>query len=285
MDYQSHSPEVPLTEGHLFERIVSDAKIIRKLVQAVTHREIKDLVLQRGRLQNGDGLLMDVHFVHYHITLADCDEVKNIVIVPLSLSGRVLREDARRIARLIHSRMEFLDYGVREEFTDIKDTILIMVCDFDPFLKGLAFYKECNVLSGPEQVTLEGRTTFYLNTHYNIENADKSVIDFLYYLHHRNCSLMECSEFMEDLNELMRDFRIIGGPLSLEAGWYKRGRKDTEERLIHNLMVNGSHTEYQVRELLGLQEGSAYQCCDCSDDTVTPPKEVLYIPNNYKFRD
>lgn len=285
MDYQSHSLDMSLMDGPVFERIVSDAKITRKLVQAVTQREVKDLMLQRSHLRNGDEPLVGVHFVHYHITLADCNEVKNIVIVPLGLSGSVLREDTRRIARLIHLRMEFLDYGIREEFTDIKDTILIMVCDFDPFLKGLACYKECNVLSGPGQVTLEGRTTFYLNTHYNIENADKDVIDFLYYLRHQNCSLMERSEFMDGLNELVRNLHITRRPTSFEAEWYNRGRKDMEDRLIRALMAKGSRTEHQVRELLGMQEGSEYQCCACSDNTVTPPRELLYIPNNYKFRD
>jgi predicted transposase/invertase (TIGR01784 family) len=143
----------------------------------------------------------------------------------------VRKDDLPRRARYYHSQidMELLVSGA--EYTELPNSYVIFICDFDPFEKGkyrYTFQNKCNELQ--EFSVDDGIHTIFLNTKgKNAEEVPKELVKFLKFV---GADLQESTEDYED--EFVKE-------LQKSVAHVKTSREMEERFMLLELMLKDEH--------------------------------------------
>ena len=189
--------ELNLTDDFLFGEVMSEPEICKGVLECIlnTHIERVELVQTEKSFKakyDRRGIRLDVYASDNNNVLYNV-EMQNI--------------DYHDIPRRMRYSQGQLDVSMLEEgiddYNELNDTIIIFICDFDPFGKERYIYSFKNIEIDDNSLTLDdGTAKIFISTRGKGE-VRKELKDFLEYA---KCSTTEEAEksgdsFLKDLNE------------------------------------------------------------------------------------
>ena len=181
----------------------------------------------------------------------------------------VRKDDLPRRARYYHSQidMELLVSGA--EYTELPNSYVIFICDFDPFGKGkyrYTFQNKCNEL---HEFSLDDgiHTIFFSTKGKNEEEVSKELVKFLKFV---GADLQESTEDYED--EFVKE-------LQKSVAHVKTSREMEERFMLLELMLKDEHKAGKIEGLKegreeGLKEGRIEDLLELLEERSVVPENL-----------
>ena len=195
--------ELNLTNDFLFKEVMNDAEICKGVLECVLGREIGRVeVLETEKslnpIYNRRGIRLDVYAKDSNNVMYNV-EMQNIN-----------HHDIPKRMRYTQSQLDtaLLEEGIAN-YNELNDSIIIFICDFDPFGKGKYVYNFVNMEKDDNTLTLDdGTAKIFISTQGKNE-VRKDLKDFLSYI---KCSTSEeaeksASRFIKNLNVRVTDIK------------------------------------------------------------------------------
>ena len=186
--------ELNLLDDFLFQEIISRGKegerFCQILLSTILGKKVKNvhIIGQRrlqGRSPSVHGICMDAYIEANELD-EDSDVIENIDIktniYDIEPNTYQTKNEAKR-SRYYHSMIDTKILKSGTDYNNLKNVMLIMIMPYDPFGKNHMVYTIKSQCFEDDSVCFEdGRTTLFLYTKGNPDNAGKSLQDMLRYL-------------------------------------------------------------------------------------------------------
>lgn len=197
--------ELTLANSFMFGEVMRDETVCRLFLEALLQQPIARIEYIGKEQDISDSYAN--HGIRLDVYLADENGTR------YDIEMQQTNQDAleRRI-RYYQSGIDrtALEKGI--DYTELPESYVIFICDFDYYGKGLARYERVSVIKGREDISFEdGSHAIILNSKYQDKNVGADVIEFLDYIRARDDAFQARSELvtktMERVNVVRNDER------------------------------------------------------------------------------
>lgn len=160
--------ELKFTDDYMFCKIMKDEGICKAVVETILNIKIKQIeyIVDQEELR----VSPEAKYVKLDIRLEDEDKIINVELQNMNHQGLAKR------ARYYQSVSDVEATQKGTFYKDLKDSYVIFICNFDPFVKGLPYYEFENIcLAYNPAIRLEDGTK---KVFLNVTAKDLSKLDF-----------------------------------------------------------------------------------------------------------
>ncbi|MBQ5849030.1 MAG: Rpn family recombination-promoting nuclease/putative transposase [Treponema sp.] len=240
--------ELKFTDDYMFCKIMKDEGICKAVVETILNIKIKQIeyIVDQEELR----VSPESKYVKLDIRLEDEDKIINVELQNMNHQGLAKR------ARYYQSVSDVEATQKGTFYKDLKDSYVIFICNFDPFVKGLPYYEFENIcLAYNPAIRLEDGTK---KVFLNVTAKDLSKLDFnLQSLYHyirdekvesnltntiaqklslTKAEIEERKEYMTYTLKLM-DYKELGYKEGIEKG-IQKGIETTSKDIALKLLQN-----------------------------------------------
>ena len=240
--------ELKFTDDYMFCKIMKDEGICKAVVETILNIKIKQIeyIVDQEELR----VSPEAKYVKLDIRLEDEDKIINVELQNMNHQGLAKR------ARYYQSVSDVEATQKGTFYKDLKDSYVIFICNFDPFVKGLPYYEFENIcLAYNPAIRLEDGTK---KVFLNVTATDLSKLDFnLQSLYHyirdekvesnltntiaqklslTKAEIEERKEYMTYTLKLM-DYKELGYKEGIEKG-IQKGIETTSKDIALKLLQN-----------------------------------------------
>lgn len=240
--------ELKFTDDYMFCKIMKDEGICKAVVETILNIKIKQIeyIVDQEELR----VSPEAKYVKLDIRLEDEDKIINVELQNMNHQGLAKR------ARYYQSVSDVEATQKGTFYKDLKDSYVIFICNFDPFVKGLPYYEFENIcLAYNPAIRLEDGTK---KVFLNVTAKDLSKLDFnLQSLYHyirdekvesnltntiaqklslTKAEIEERKEYMTYTLKLM-DYKELGYKEGIEKG-IQKGIETTSKDIALKLLQN-----------------------------------------------
>lgn len=164
--------ELKLKHNWMFTRIFSEEIVLRPFLEALLEEEI-------GRIERIDTEYTfdnnyNKHGVRVDVYAVDSDEcIYNVEMQTTEEKGLLQR------VRYYQSQIDGELLQRKDKYSSLPKSVIIFVCDFDPFGYGVAKYVKRTYIDPPMAEYDDGSRVFFLNAKYTNGNAKEDIQCFL----------------------------------------------------------------------------------------------------------
>ena len=167
--------QVKITDDLMFCTVFQNEEDCRKLLERILHIHITEIeVVQEQKNMKGPiqskGSRLDIYVRDDQMNSYD------IEMQLVSSDELILR------SRYYHSEMDMYQIKQGQDYTDLKQSIVIFICDFDPFKDGKSIYTfEATCRENKEIVLADKRKTIFANLRGDREGIEQDTVNLLDY--------------------------------------------------------------------------------------------------------
>ena len=153
-----------------------------------TQKEMKDSYLHHG-------IRIDV-YLH--------DEARTVYAIEMQ---NALKKDLEKRVRYYQGTMDRTELLKGGFYSDLSESFIILVCDFDYFGTGLAVNERVSYLKGTDQAYEDGSHVIFLNSRYKTGNAGLAITEYLDYIRTNDESREYTTELLHKTVEKVQEVR------------------------------------------------------------------------------
>ena len=167
--------QVKITDDLMFCTVFQNEEDCRKLLERILHIHITEIeVVQEQKNMKGPiqskGSRLDIYVR---------DDQMNSYDIEMQL---VNSEELILRSRYYHSEMDMYQIKQGQDYTDLKQSIVIFICDFDPFKDGKSIYTfEATCRENKDIVLADKRKTIFANLRGDREGIEQDTVNLLDY--------------------------------------------------------------------------------------------------------
>ena len=167
--------QVKITDDLMFCTVFQNEEDCRKLLERILHIHITEIeVVQEQKNMKGPiqskGSRLDIYVRDDQMNSYD------IEMQLVSSDELILR------SRYYHSEMDMYQIKQGQDYTDLKQSIVIFICDFDPFKDGKSIYTfEATCRENKDIVLTDKRKTIFANLRGDREGIEQDTVNLLDY--------------------------------------------------------------------------------------------------------
>lgn len=200
--------ELPITDNFMFAQVMRQEEICKLFLEALLQKKISRIEYSDKEKDISDEYA--AHGVRLDVYLEDeNNSVYNIEMQATNPQtfGAKYRYDLEQRIRYYQSNLDrhTLDKGVA--YSELGDSYVIFVCDFDYFSKGLAVYEKYSGIKNTEVAYEDGSHVFVLNAVYTYGNAAQPILEFLDFVHSNDMAQSFESELMQKVCPAIKKVR------------------------------------------------------------------------------
>ncbi|MDD6656984.1 MAG: Rpn family recombination-promoting nuclease/putative transposase [Lachnospiraceae bacterium] len=262
---QQDFENIQITDDFMFGTVFSDKDDCKEFLQRILQIRILEIriVTPQQSIRNrkdGKGIRLDVYVR---------DDQGNSYDIEMQLLD-TKELDLR--SRYYHSEMDTYQIRKGKKYKNLKESIVIFVCGFDPFDENRSIYTFETICRENTDIRLKDkRKTYFVYIGGNRDGVAADTIKLLDYfktgeptdeftvnLQNRVEQIRCDDEWRENhmtlemkMDEMFDKGVELGEQCGMERG-LERGTAETEQKLINNLMVNMNITKEEAKERLGI---------------------------------
>ena len=193
--------QLPLSDDFMFGEVMRQPEVCRLFLECLLEKEIAriEYINKQEDMSDdvsGHGIRLDVYLNDAAGTHYDIEMQKT--------SSRGLE---RRI-RYYQGGIDRRCLGKGLDYTDLPESYVIFVCDFDYYHAGLARYERVSCIDGRENIIYDdGSHAIILNSRYQEGNAPAPILEFLDYVRTNNDQLQLSSELVQRTKQAVHTVR------------------------------------------------------------------------------
>ena len=167
--------QVKITDDLMFCTVFQNEEDCKKLLERILHIHIIEIeVVQEQKNMKGPiqskGSRLDIYVRDDQMNSYD------IEMQLVNSAELILR------SRYYHSEMDMYQIKQGQDYTDLKQSIVIFICDFDPFKDGKSIYTfEATCRENKDIVLADKRKTIFANLRGDREGIEQEVVNLLDY--------------------------------------------------------------------------------------------------------
>ena len=167
--------QVKITDDLMFCTVFQNEEDCRKLLERILHIHITEIeVVQEQKNMKGPiqskGSRLDIYVRDDQMNSYD------IEMQLVSSDELILR------SRYYHSEMDMYQIKQGQDYSDLKQSIVIFICDFDPFKDGKSIYTfEATCRENKDIVLADKRKTIFANLRGDREGIEQDTVNLLDY--------------------------------------------------------------------------------------------------------
>ena len=167
--------QVKITDDLMFCTVFQNEEDCRKLLDRILHIDITEIeVVQEQKNMKGSiqskGSRLDIYVRDDQMNSYD------IEMQLVNSAELILR------SRYYHSEMDMYQIKQGQDYTDLKQSIVIFICDFDPFKDGKSIYTfEATCRENKHIVLADKRKTIFANLRGDREGIEQDTVNLLDY--------------------------------------------------------------------------------------------------------
>ncbi len=269
--------ELPLSDNFMFGEVMRDPVICKLFLEALLGEPIDHI-----EFITKEDTISDT--AYYHGIRLDVFIKGSTKMYNIEMFGRRYKnyKPLLKRERYYQSSMDRRSLESGKDYSELPDSFIIFVCDFDYFNLGLAVYERKMIIKGFEDVEYDnGSHVYFLNSKYKDGNANLPILEFLDFIRNNDVEAEYKSSLMKAvcpavksvrsdprkeerymvLQAVLADERNAGIAKGMEIGeakGMKIGIEIGEERgkseMIKNLMKKTGCTVEQALDSLGIPE-------------------------------
>jgi len=265
--------DLPLSDNFMFGEVMRDPVICKLFLEALLGEPIDHI-----EFITKEDTISDT--AYYHGIRLDVFIKGSTKMYNIEMFGRRYKNYSPlpRRGRYYQSSMDRRSLESGKDYSELPDSFIIFVCDFDYFNLGLAVYERQMIIKGFENVKYDdGSHVYFLNSKYKSGNASLPILEFLDFIRKNDVNAEYESDLMKAvcpavksvrsdprkeerymvLEAVLADERNAGIAKGIKIG-EERGLKIGEERgelkMIKKLMVKTGCTIEQALENLDIPD-------------------------------
>lgn len=164
--------ELPLRNDFMFAEVMRTSDICQLFLE-----ELLGISIQRIEFIDKQKDLSD-SYTHHGIRLDVYLKDESGTVFNVEMQS-VKDDDLAKRARFYQGAIDRSELSKSTDYSELSDSYIIFVCDFDYFHIGKAVGKRISFLEGTETMYDDGSHVFFLNSHYTEGNASQSILEFL----------------------------------------------------------------------------------------------------------
>lgn len=164
--------ELPLRNDFMFAEVMRTSDICQLFLE-----ELLGISIQRIEFIDKQKDLSD-SYTHHGIRLDVYLKDESGTVFNVEMQS-VKDDDLAKRARFYQGAIDRSELSKSTDYSELSDSYIIFVCDFDYFHIGKAVGKRISFLESTETMYDDGSHVFFLNSHYTEGNASQSILEFL----------------------------------------------------------------------------------------------------------
>jgi len=253
--------DLPLSDNFMFGEVMRDPVICKLFLEALLGEPIDHI-----EFITKEDTISDTSY--YHGIRLDVFIKGSTKMYNIEMFGRRYKnyKPLLKRERFYQSSMDRRSLEGGKDYSELPDSFIIFVCDFDYFKLGLAVYERQMIIKGFENVEYDdGSHVYFLNSKYKNGNASPPILEFLDFIRKNDVDADYKSDLMKAVCPAVKSVRsdprkeerymVLQAVLADERN---AGIAIGEERgilkMIKNLMVKTGCTIEQALENLDIPE-------------------------------
>jgi len=183
--------QLPLSDDFMFGEVMRQPEVCQLFLECLLEKDIAriEYISKQADLTDdvsGHGIRLDVYLndaagTHY---------------------------DIERRIRYYQGGIDRLCLGKGLDYTELPESYVIFICDFDYYHAGLACYERVSRINGREDIVFDdGSHAIILNSRYQEGNAPQPILEFLDYVRTNNDQLQLSSELVQRTKQAVHTVR------------------------------------------------------------------------------
>lgn len=193
--------QLPLSDDFMFGEVMRQPEVCQLFLECLLEKEIAriEYISKQEDLSDdvsGHGIRLDVYLndaagTHYDIEMQ-----------------KTSSQGLERRIRYYQGGIDRRCLGKGLDYTDLPESYVIFVCDFDYYHSGLARYERMSCINGREDIVYDdGSHAIILNSRYREGNAPSPILEFLDYVRTNNDQLQPSSELVQRTKQAVHTVR------------------------------------------------------------------------------
>ena len=223
--------ELPLSNDFMFSQVMRSEEICKLFLEALLGVEIRRIEYLDRQKDLTDSY--EYHGIRLDVYLKN--EAGTVFNVEMQADRQ---NDLPKRVRFYQSGIDRSELPKGADYTNLSDSYVIFVCNFDYFHIGKAVGERVSFLKGTDVVYEDGSHVFFLNSRYTEANASKPILEFL------------------DLIRTNDVERVYETPLAKEAGKRMQAvRSDKELEVSYMTLAQKMLDERRLGYAEGIEKG------------------------------
>ena len=193
--------QLPLSDDFMFGEVMRQPEVCQLFLECLLNKSIEriEYISKQEDLADdvsGHGIRLDVYLnddagTHYDIEMQ-----------------KTSSQGLERRIRYYQGGIDRRCLGKGLDYTDLPESYVIFICDFDYYHSGLACYERGFRIKGREDIVYDGGShAIILNSRYQEANAPQSILEFLDYVRTNNDQLQPSSELVQRTKQAVHTVR------------------------------------------------------------------------------
>lgn len=193
--------QLPLSDDFMFGEVMRQPDVCRLFLECLLEKDIAriEYISKQEDMTDdvsGHGIRLDVYLndaagTHYDIEMQ-----------------KISSNGLERRIRYYQSGIDRRCLGKGLDYTELPESYVIFICDFDYYHAGLARYERISRINGHKDIVYDdGSHAIILNSHYEEGNAPAPILEFLDYVRTNNDQLQPSSELVQRAKQAVHTVR------------------------------------------------------------------------------
>ena len=276
-----------LADNYMFQTVMADEDRLKELLRRILpelHIENLEVVMNEKSMDYGK----DHHGIRLDIYARDGKRLYDV-----EMQTRVSKKDLYKRADYYHNLLKTNNFEKGKNYSEMKDSYVIFICNFDPFKDQRYQYTIKSVCQETKKVIPDGRTTIFLNSKGRNGDISQELKEFLSLVegdvvNTKDSYILSIKEAVDKVNE---DSEWRNGYMTLDAVIYdaeikaeKRGlRKGKKEGREEGILLGeekgrdeGIYNAYTMLKKLGYSDKDCLKAiANQYDMPVSKVKEII----------
>ena len=186
-----------LSNDFMFSKVMRDKEICRKTLEILLDKKIGEITYIDN--QKTIDINYDAKSVRLDVYVEDENRIYNIEMQVLN------KKDLAKRSRYYQGMIDLNAIEKGEIYRDLKESIVIFICKFDPFGKGLSKYTFENICNENKELYLkDGTSKVFFNTKDYYKERSKNAKSFLEYIEKETASE---NNFVKKIEQKIRNIK------------------------------------------------------------------------------
>lgn len=193
--------QLPLSDDFMFGEVMRQPEVCQLFLECLLEKDIAriEYINKQEDLTDdvsGHGIRLDVYLndaagTHYDIEMQ-----------------KTSSQGLERRIRYYQGGIDRRCLGKGLDYTELPESYVIFICDFDYYHAGLACYERVSRINGREDIVFDdGSHAIILNSRYQEGNAPQPILEFLDYVRTNNDQLQMSSELVQRTKQAVHTVR------------------------------------------------------------------------------
>ncbi len=189
--------DLTISNDFMFSKVMRDKEICRETLEILLGKKIGEIEYVEN--QKVIDISYDSKSVRLDVYVEDENRIYNVEMQV------VHNKDLARRSRYYQGMIDLNAIEKGEMYRELKESIIIFICRFDPFGRGMSRYTFENICVEDGEIHLgDGTSKIFFNTKGYVGGDDREVKYFLEYVESNESNL---SEFVRKIEEKIRDIK------------------------------------------------------------------------------